>query len=266
MKCPRNAPPSIVRLLVLSAGVLALAASGNVQHALAATVVPFEKLSLNERLSTAPDSTAVQVGPRTTTLGQLRAAHLAREAAFLKAASMGSALHGKLLPLQAGGVRTIDGGHTSVVNPANFQIAPQPFVEPPSQYASAPADMKAFCNGAQASACLYLPPGQQVTAEQAGVADWDGLVTQTQCTQEGGSWGAMWNSYFCAFTYPASVVVHFTPATNFKLTQFASCDLSTFAYKVDDHGAISISLRVATPVIMTTDNNPTCVVSVVPGG
>jgi hypothetical protein len=263
----RPALPTSARLLVLFAGVVALVGSANAPRALAATSIPIAKLSLAERLSTAPDSTTVQLGSHTTTLGQLRAAHRARELALRKAGSLGIVLRGKLTPVQGGGTRTIGSSeHTNVGNSGNLQIVPQPFVEPPSQYASAPADMKAFCAAAQASACLYLPPGQQVTMESDGVADWDGLITQAQCVQEGGTWGAIWNSWFCAFNYPASVTVHFPPAANFKFTQSANCDRTTFTYTIDLHGAIRISLAAATPVIVTTDDNPTCVVSVTPGG
>jgi hypothetical protein len=234
------------RLLIVASVVVALVGSAGAPRVLAAAAVPLAKLSLSERLRSAPDSTIVQLGPRTTTLGQLRAAHRAREAALLRARSTGIVLRGKL---------TL----------GNVAVVAQPFVEPPSQYASTPADMRAFCAAAQASACLYLPPDQQVTAEQAGVSDWDSLVTQSQCAQEGGTWSAIWSDWFCAFNYPASVTVHFTPAANFKLAQSANCDRNTFAYKVDNHGAITISLSIAMPVIMTTGNNMTCVVSVTPG-
>lgn len=218
-----------------------LAGSAGARHALAATPVPIARLSMAERLTSAPESTTVQFGPHMATLGELRVAHRAHVAAFLRAAAMGGAARAKLASLEA---LTI--------------------LEPPSQYASAPGDMRAFCTAAHASACLYLPPQQQVTAEQTGVSDWDGLITQAQCAQGGGAWSGMWNSYFCAFEYPASVIVHFTPAANYKISQSAQCD-RTFQYTVDVHGAISISLAVAMPVIMTTDNNPTCVVTVTPG-
>ncbi len=264
MKSSQKSPLTAPRLWILLAGVVALAGSASAPRALAATAVPLAQLSLGERLSGAPDSTVVQLGPRTTTLGQLRTAHRAREAAFLKAGLAGATLRGN--PVSAGGgTHTVVTGRTPVGNLGNLQVA-QSVIEPQSQYASAPADMKAFCNGAQASACLYLPPDQQVTAESTGVADWDSLVTQAQCAQEGGAWGGIWNSYFCAFNYPASVTVHFTPAANYKLSRSANCDRSTFAYTIDVHGAITISMTAALPVIMTTDDNPTCVVSVTPGG
>jgi hypothetical protein len=261
-----KAGPATARLLVVCVGVIALAGTATAFRAFAATAVPFEKLSMRERLNTAPDSTIVKVGPRTTTLGQLRAAHRAREATLLRAGSLGVGLRGKPIPVAGGGVRAVGVGHPGVGNMGNPQLVPQAVVEPPSQYASAPADMKAFCSAAQASACLYLPPDQYVSAAQSGVADWDGLVTQSQCAQEGGGWGDMWGGTYCAFNYPGSVTVHFTPAANYKLTQSASCDRRTFAYTVDVHGAITISLTAAMWGIMTTDDNPTCVVSVTPGG
>jgi hypothetical protein len=212
--------------------------------AVTATALPIDKLSLPERLVNAPPATVVQLGERTATLAQLRVEHRAHVAAFVRAAGLGRAVASKLS--------------------GSFPVVALSVVEPPSQYASAPGDMRAFCQAAHASACLYLPPDQQVTAEQAGVSDWDALVTQAQCAQGGGTWSGMWNSYFCAFNYPSSVIVHFTPAANYKLSKSAACD-RTFTYTVDDHGAIEITLAVTLPVIMTTDDNPTCVVTVSPG-
>ncbi|HTV72947.1 MAG TPA: hypothetical protein VME66_04490 [Candidatus Acidoferrales bacterium] len=54
-------------------------------------------------------------------------------------------------------------------------------VEPASQYASAPADMKAYCSAAQASACAYLPPQQLVQMWQGAILDLDGLLAESQC-------------------------------------------------------------------------------------
>jgi len=264
MKGCRKALRTTLRLLAVCIGI-ALAGSVNVPGVRAATALPLAKLSLAQRLSTLPDSTAIQLGTRMTTLGALRAAHQARETALARASSMGSLLHGKPIPLQVTGLHSLGSADTNAVTSGKLQVSPQPVVEPPSQYASSPADMKAFCSAAAASACLFLPPNQQVTTGASGVADWDSLITQTQCNGEGGTWGAIWNGSFCAFNYPASVTVHFTPAANFKLTQSANCDKSTFTYDVDTHGAITISLKNAAPAIVTTDNNPTCVVSVVPG-
>jgi len=61
---------------------------------------------------------------------------------------------------------------------------------------------------------------------------------------------------------PSDVIVHFTPAANYQLAHSAACD-RTFKYTVDEHGAIEISLNVSG--IITTDDNPTCVVTVTPG-
>lgn len=222
--------------------------------------VPIARLTLQQRLLTAPPGLVVQVGPRTTTLGALRAAHRAREAALMRAPTLGGLAHGHNVAL-SNGLHRVAGAS----NPGTLQVAPQPFVEPASQYATAPADMRAFCDAAKASACLYIPPGQEVTIMSDYISDWDGMVTQAQCAQEGGSWSGMWDSYFCAFAYPSNVTTHFTPASDFKLTQSASCDTSMFAYKVDPHGAVSISITRPAQIITTT-NADVCTVSVTPGG
>lgn len=237
--------------------VVALVAPGATPRALGQTGVPIAKLTLAERLRTAPGTTVVQLGPRTTTLAALRAAHRAREAALARAGAAGARLYDNGVAGR-GPVRV--GGTT---------IGPQPFIEPQSQYASAPADMRAFCAAARASACLFLPPGQQMTLTSPSIAsDWDSLITLPQCAAEGGTWQGTWNApaYFCAFAYPASVTVHFTPAANFKLSQSATCDTSIFGYNVDTHGAVFIQIKGRPPMPIATDSGSFCAVIVTPGG
>ncbi len=258
MKSARTALWTSARPLIALCGIAALVVSADATAASAPAGVPIARLTLEQRLATAPDAMLVQVGARTMTLGALRAAHRAREAGVMRARAFGNVVHGKNLTAQ-NGTRAV-----SAANPSTLQMVPQPFVEPPSQYASAPADMQAFCNAAKASACLYLPPGQEVSILSDGVSDWDGMVTQAQCAQEGGTWQGMWNAYFCAFAYPSSVTTHFTPAANFKLAQSAACDASMFAYKVDTHGAVTVWIN-HPPAILTTGNTQVCTVSVTPG-
>ncbi|HEX3549262.1 MAG TPA: hypothetical protein VHT53_02755 [Candidatus Elarobacter sp.] len=255
MKSARRALATSARVFAGLCAVVALLAPGASPPAVAQAGVPIATLTLAERRQTAPGTTVVHIGSRTTTLAALRAAHVAREAALARASAVGTLVHNK-------GVATAE-----KMRPAGrMQIGPQPFTEPPSQYASAPGDMRAFCAAARASACLFLPPDQQVTVLSSGVSDWDGMIDQQQCAQEGGNWEGMWNAYFCAFAYPEAVTVHFPPAANFTFSQSATCDSSTFAYNVDSHGAVSIHMIVVPPVIITTHPGTFCAVTVTPGG
>jgi hypothetical protein len=118
-------------------------------------------------------------------------------------------------------------------------------VEPESVYASVPNDMKAFCNNAWASACLYLPPQQTGLVSQPGyngqldIWDFDGLIDANTCGGEGGSW----QDTACVFVYPASYQVNFKPAANFKLASSVQCDQSIWNYQIDVHGAISVQIK-----------------------
>jgi hypothetical protein len=265
---------------------LILVIAGATPRVFAANPVPLQNLSTSERVSTAPDSTLVKVGPKiTTTLGKLRAAHKAHEASLANANAAGAAAHAKLrakpmLVIKKGTIGPVLGGfaHPSQapyktiprvggVNPVQVGGLITNIVEPSSQYASAPPDMRAFCAAAQASACAYLPSQTQVDNVNGTVEQFDSLLTSTQCSQEGGAWTSFgWGSYFCQFNYPASVVVHFTPASNYQISQSASCN-SPWTYSVDPKGAISIQLGTTGPYAnWTTPNNATCVVLVSVGG
>jgi hypothetical protein len=261
MKSSRKTVLAAASLFVVCAGAIALAGSGIASRALGATAdVPFEKLSLDDRLKNAPDSTVVHLGARTTTLGAMRAAHAAREAGLSQAGALGLAAQGKMTTVV--GVTTVTVGAAQAVNVGGTP-PPKPVVEPQSDYASTPADMKAFCKAAAASACLYLPPDQQFFPYGGIAYETDGLVTSSQCTQEGGTWDSGYGG-FCQYNYPASVVVHFTPAPNYKFTQSAHCDKNIFSYTVDDHGAIEIIATVSSQGT-NTGNDASCLVTVTPG-
>jgi hypothetical protein len=204
----------------------------------AASPVPLATLSLQERQVSAPASTMVQVGRRTVPLGLLRAAHRLREADLVRARAAGFQIGatlktGRPVVVRAGVARA----------PLGAVFATPPIVEPPSQYAAAPSDMKAFCESASASACLYLPPGQQVSPWPGGyVADFDVLIDQAQCQSEGGTWAGLFGSQpLCSFYYPSSVVVHFDPAANYQIASTASC-AAMWSYQADARGAVSIQL------------------------
>jgi hypothetical protein len=261
MKSSRRTVLAAVRLFVVCAGVAAAAAATVAGRAIGATDTPFEKMSIDDRLKNAPDSTVVHLGTGTTTLGAMRAAHAAREAALSQAGALGLAAQGKmttvvgLTTVTVGGLRAVDVGGTP---------PPKPVVEPQSDYASAPADMKAFCKAAAASACLYFPPGNTMYTNGNIAFEEDMLVTQSQCTQEGGGWYQGYVGFYCQYNYPAVVVVHFAPAANYKFTQSAHCDKNIFSYTVDDHGAIQITANVA-GLGTTTGDDASCLVTVIPG-
>ena len=245
-----------VRIVALIASALALIG--------AAAAVPLERLSVQERLHGLPDSTLVSVRGKTLTLGSLRAAHGAREASASNVRSLGASsarsLHVGNPTTGGAGTAT---GRTNVVNPGlphNGLFTPQPaqtqrpvklpgfggltayVFESPSQYAGAPADMKAFCKNALASACLYLPPQQPFLSfgDSSGstLADVDPLLDQSQCGAEGGRW----SSNGCLFLYPAGVLVRFTPGPTYQATTTAQCDGSWWVYTVDPRGTIKIGL------------------------
>ncbi|HEY5106742.1 MAG TPA: hypothetical protein VII73_08215 [Caulobacteraceae bacterium] len=258
----------------------------------AGAAVPLAQLSLQERQDTAPASTIVQVGKLSLTLGQLRAAHAAREAALSRARFSGlqaaGALRAGLAPgargMRAGGIaREPIWNHPAgpaagprgmrpggiARGPVGNLAATTLVVESPTQYASAPADMKAFCSSASVSACLFLPPQQQLSVWPGGlIADFDPLIDQPQCGSEGGYWASMFGGPAeCGFYYPSSVVVHFTPASNYHVASTASCASSTWTYQVDDHGAIAIQIlpQLSSAIDFSTGNSATCVVSVTLG-
>lgn len=143
-------------------------------------------------------------------------------------------------------------------------------IEPASMYASQPADKKAFCAAAHASACAYLPPQQTVAQGNGSATDPDFLITDPQCSHEGGTMVTVQgiagspSSTSCNFVYATNVSVPFKPAKDFKLKQSASCH-SPWTYSVDVHGAVSIAIAAGTPVVVTTGSVATCVVRVVTG-
>jgi hypothetical protein len=245
--------------LVALAGILALLSGSS----LAADSVPLARLSIAERLTTAPDSVVVQLGSRAVTLGELRAAHRAREATFTRAGASGAILGGKLASQQPVVLRSGSLASTNAGRLAGSVQTSNAVVEPASTYASAPADMKAFCSNAQGSACLYLPPDQELSQWNASILDFDALIDQAQCGKEGGTWGALFGSIGgCQFFYPSSVVVHFSPAANYQISSTANCDKSIFTYQIDVHGAIAIQLVHQQYANFSTGSSPSCVVRV----
>jgi hypothetical protein len=236
---------------------------GTVPYAFAAAPVTFEKLSSSQQATTLPDSTVVKVGGKlTTTLGKLRASHNAREQARVDAKSKGGAAGTSLKAKQLRILRLSKQAGRVLMNLAT------PVVEPSFSYASAPADMRAFCAAAQASACAYLPPNQSVQRDPSGngsIDDLDSQITDPQCSQEGGFMSSFgWGSRFCWFTYPGSVNVGFNPG-DYQIATSASCN-APWTYNVDVHGAISITLGNTGPYLnWPSGSNPTCVVRVTVG-
>jgi len=239
----------------------------------ATTLLPLAKLTIDQRRQSLADSTVVTIGKKTVTLGVLRRAHLAREQFVAKAAQTGTALRRQFQPQNRSLPRSLatapamlptatptqpplkasGAGHpVTLATPSRpslnlsglGKVLPNTVLEPSSQYASTPADMKAFCLNAWAAACLYLPPQQPaIQTLQGQLLATDTLIDQGQCSAEGGKWANYYgNVAGCGFLYPDSVTVHFTPATNYKLKSSAQCDPSWWTYTVDPHGAVAISL------------------------
>jgi hypothetical protein len=261
-------------------------------RAMAASPVPIEKLSTSQRVSTAPDSMVVKVSSNlTTTLGKLRAAHRSYEQGRIdanpKGAAAGKSLKAKPLRIlrvsTAAAKTTIHGktaeigGHVGPVVGPSLAPAPYPIlrvggyidprqlwnlattvVERPSSYASTPADMRAFCAAAQASACAYLPPNVYLVPSGANLVDEDPYIPGAQCTQEGGTY----DGNLCYFAYPYQVVVNFNPG-NYQVASSASCN-PPWQYQIDVHGAIIISLA-GNMIPHSTAANPTCIVRVTVG-
>ncbi|HEV8020556.1 MAG TPA: hypothetical protein VGP41_04785 [Candidatus Lustribacter sp.] len=231
-----------------------------------AAAAPLASLSLAARLQTAPDSTLVQFAGHSFTLGALRAAHNAREAAFAQAGAAGVAI-AKLNTVQSSA--TAHTGTKPVTNSGRVAFGvpiSTSVVEPGSDYAGAPADMRAFCAGAAASACLYVPAGQNLSVYNNLILDVDAFIDQAQCAKEGGSWsnyGYGWGSggLECGFSYPTSVDVHFTPSPSFQLQSNVKCDTTLWKPTVDKNGAVVIQLA-TTSTNFTSGNTPTCVINV----
>jgi hypothetical protein len=239
----------------------------------ASTAVPLSRFTIEQRRQTLPDSTLVTLGNKNVSLGVLRRAHAARESFFNRAGAAGTdirhTVHVKTpispkttytlspqLPTPGPShppIKSVGGTHPiNLTTPTPIainlhglgQVLANTVLEPQSQYASAPADMKAFCLNAWAAACLYLPPQQPAIQWVNGqLLAIDTLIDKGQCSSEGGHWATYYgNANACGFLYPSSVMVHFTPASNFKLSSSAQCDSSWWAYTIDAHGAIKVGL------------------------
>jgi hypothetical protein len=180
---------------------------------------------------------------------------------------MGIALAGQLKPGPSPGALHVG---TVPVNSPGRVVGQAPVstsvIEPASDYATAPADMRAFCTGVAASACLYVPAAQILSIYNNVILDVDAFIDQGQCAKEGGSWGNYgygWGSGGdeCGFSYPPSVDVHFTPSSSFQLASNVKCDTSLWKPTVDKDGAVAIQLA-TTSTNITSGNNPTCVIDV----
>lgn len=199
---------------------------------------------------------------------ELRAAHQARESGLANASANGHAAASAsmaLVPIVMKRGRSSAKGPTAIV-------------EPPRFYAK-PADMRAFCESAHASACAYFPSNQtllltMVSGEAWGppntITDYDRLVSSSQCGKEGGNWEQGYsyrsgtNFWQCDFLYPRSVLVRFTPAENFKLSYSAHCNKSMWTYTVDPRGVVRIQLQHKQPQF-TSGEYASCVVHVLIG-
>ena len=227
---------------------------------------PAPKLTLQE-LNTAPDSTVLKFGKQSYTLGVLRASHLAREAGLARARSAGLA-SAQALALRKKKSTPDKGRLTNEGLRAAEAYSSTPLVvEPPSKYASAPGDMKAFCSAASASACLYLPPNANLQLFPDGSSALiDPFIGQSQCSAEGGGWNYYDNA--CDFTYLTTVGVSFIPPGDYKVSYTQNCDPSVWAVSIDNKGSVEIRLLAASSgkaELYATGNGSTCTVDVFPG-
>jgi hypothetical protein len=264
-------------VLSVAVAVSAIAGQGITTAANAAAPIPISEIPFAQRQQGCmPDSTAVTIGKRTTTLGQLRAAHLAREQSRNEANAKGAEVKQILANTQdPAATHPLPGSPTSStgviavpehgIPPGAIETGQPPsglrnanpgvvmgameIVEPPSAYATARTDMKAFCSNAAASACMFVPPGQTYLYVSYGISgqgspqlwDPDELLDETTCVNEGGGYS---QPQGCIFFYPVSCKANFTPVAPYLGTTTAQCDQTIWTYYVDFHqGLITVQIQ-----------------------
>jgi hypothetical protein len=232
---------------LVGAGTTASAATvqaANAAAPAAAGVRTIETLSAAERASL-PDATQVVVLKRMVTLGQLRAEHAARLARFASAPKLG---------LQGG--RALRVAPTALAAGSATTTTTTTLVPGKSDPLGA-ADYQSFCQAANATACLFIPPIAQPT-DSGGLAglppkyyndlrliiDVDPLITDPSACASGG--GFLLNSG-CAYPYPTAAQGAFAPGqpspggvlgSNVSVTT-QGCGVG-FANQVDPRGSFMV--------------------------
>ena len=201
------------------------------------TVRPFSALSADERVKL-PDSTQVVVGKRTATLGVLRAEHVRRQSR-IRAATAAATLTVNALASKA--IRSsVVGGPVGPIGIGN--TTGRLVVEPAAAYSGDgygpyANDVRAFCNAAHATLCLYYPAQTTFWLNQGthDSEDNDPFITDAGiCTSEGG----LMIGGNCDYIYPAQHISQFNPGPGAPFTYKADCDPSYWTLTVDPHGAI----------------------------
>jgi hypothetical protein len=122
-------------------------------------------------------------------------------------------------------------------------LVPLPDITSRSPYHVLPRDYQDFCQAAESSACIYLPPNTSFYSGQYTgfknspfVATSDPLIMDPGvCAYDG---GAPDPQYGCIFYYPMGEVTNFVP--NAPISSNASCD-PTANYVVDPKGAAQVT-------------------------
>ncbi|HLY21903.1 MAG TPA: hypothetical protein VKT83_05500 [bacterium] len=200
----------------------------------ASTARDLESLSAADRASL-PDATLIKLKiGATVSLGVLRSEHKLRLQRFATAAKLGALQLQTLLKSEKN-----EGSLTPLpmnFSRSSFKVSGKEFVGP------FPADFLAFCKGAAATACLYLPIAVYYSI-RTNYVDFDALITDSKvCQSEGGvaKYGG------CNYHYPIQYGLTFKPgkptAQGYPVTQSAACP-SPFTYAVDPRGAVSLNAR-----------------------
>jgi len=195
-----------------------------------------------------PDNTGVTLrGGKQVTLGELRAIHARKQARFANAPRLGQSAGFTLGALSAAGRQGGSAGLRPIkeLPPSKIKMVPMQNVP------MAAADYRSYCNGADASGCLYIP-GEESLNTLPGyngyIFSFDELVTDAGvCRSEGGI------MYYgsCAYPYPVVYRANFNPGTppagqqiGAGVTSRMNC-AAPFMPSVDPRGAIQLNFPVA---------------------
>ena len=249
-----------------SGGAISQSPDPGTSSAAGAPAMPIEEITPAQRASL-PDATLVRLAfGRVASLGVLRSEHQARMARFAKAASANVTLNRESAP------PTPDNKKKPL--PRGKQVTMDPIKQ-------GPADYRAFCNAAHASACLYFPPRATLYPPDGGpgeppnsLVDFDALIDEPKaCESEGGyERYANGKALSCVYSYPGLYSSNFNPGPpppgdqiGGNVTWTKQCS-SSIALTIDPHGAIRMAVRKAETQkglgFKTGQDGSSCVVSV----
>jgi hypothetical protein len=252
----------IVRLSAFVIAVVLVAALDSSRPAAAQATKLLGSIPLAQRL-TLPPSTVVRLADgRIVTIGSLLTEHAARLQRFANARSLGTGLH-LSRPFALGSqVLHFTGGTAAAPAPsAGPSAAGLRLVKRTFSAINFAGDYNAFCNAAQATACLYYPAGVPLEINNGAVSDADYLIAQTPCTQEGGesfSGGTPLTYWGCLFIYPLSDGFSFFPGVPSNMQVIQACP-APFKADIDPHGAVTVASTISTTTF-TPSATMSCVV------